>query len=109
VHAVQPLADLGPRAALVDLPSDLVRFIREQVVLLAPALAKLACTKGEKLLFAQQRRVELLADRVIAGRARLVAPKKFREVLEGPGCGGTGFGVRTLVELARTFKAPKRA
>ena len=23
--------------------------------------------------------------------------------------GGTGFGVRTLVELARTFKAPKRA
>src|SRR5207244_5272999 len=69
VYVVQALADLRPRPAAVDLLSDLVRLAREKVVLFASAFAEPARVKGKELLLAEQSRVELLADRVVAARA----------------------------------------
>src|SRR6266550_5708105 len=88
---VQALANLRPRAASVDLRRDLVRLVRKQVVLLPPATLELARAERKELLLPQERRVELLADRVITGRARLVRLEKPREVLEGAGRRRSGF------------------
>ena len=105
VHAIQPLARRHPVAAAIDLLRDLVRFAREQVVLLAAALAEVARTVGEELLFPEERGVEVLADRVVAGRAALVLAEVGREVVVrvrgGPARGGDPLAIRRVRDLRR--------
>src|SRR5207253_4467299 len=86
VHPVQALADLGPRAASVYLTGDPVRLVREQVILLATASLKLADAVRKELLLAQECRVELLADGIVPGGARLVRLEKRGKVFERPRC-----------------------
>jgi len=50
VHAIQPLADLSPRATAVDPLGDLVRLVGEQVVLLASTFAELSGIQRKELL-----------------------------------------------------------
>src|SRR5438876_4117646 len=105
VYVVQALADLRPRPAAVDLLSDLVRLAREKVVLFASAFAEPARVKGKELLLAEQSRVELLADRVVAARAGSVGLEECREVLVRAGGRRARFGdllpKRRILHLSR--------
>src|SRR5207244_7492556 len=114
VYVVQALADLRPRPAAVDLLSDLVRRAREKVVLFASAFAEPARVKGKELLLAEQSRVELLADRVVAARAGSVGLEECREVLVRAGGRRAGFGdllpKRRILHLSRheLSRVPRR-
>ena len=117
MDVVEAFARRDPVTAAIHFTRDLVRLVRQEVVLLAAPLTKLARAEWQELFLPEQRRVQLLADRVVAGAACEVLLKKGRELLVGLRCGRarhrdlfTGAGLRDLRrhELARVPRGSLR-